>query len=780
MNPIYLDLHIHTSNNPNKLNEHYDLDNLIKKVREEAKGDDFLISFTDHNTINEKVYLEAVEKIPINLILGVELHIQTHKGSKTKAYHCHIYFDLKGKKITSKVIMDINAKLHELYPDKAPRLDNPSIPDIQSIIECFDEYEFILLPHGGQTHATFDVAMPKGKEFDNTMQRSIYYNFFDGFTSRSDKGTSKTRAYLERLGVQEFVNLITCTDNYQPSLYPKPKSQEAQAFIPTWMFATPTFEGLRLSLSDGSRLQCSHQKPKEWRESIKKIYLKNDKIDIDAELTPGLNVIIGESSSGKTLFVDSLYRKLTNSSFEDSLYNEFSVEQIEVNYPDKSEPHFIYQNFIVNITQGDKEVNSLPIIAKLLPGNSEERKIIDKGLGNLKDHLNSLFDAVEQIETLEIEIRKIPTLSSLIISEKVDENILRLFLNALNSVRDVGYSNYNRDEDSKLLKSLDAKLTANPFIKHNKNLIKELEEEVQEMRDYSILEEKVRKIAENKKEEIDRELKERKGESQRRKQYFELLINKMKDYYIQLERFDQALKKIAEYSIEAKTNKVIIEGCLLSVENKFELNKDILKQEFNKVLLKSRGLVTLDNISAENLFKGNFVSTLKGHNKGNGATYKLIKENIYMSFAENDQIHYKIETSDGKDFDNLSPGLKTSIILELILNFEGDSAPLIIDQPEDNLATSYMNEGLVRSIKKMKNKKQIIFVSHNATIPMAGDAQNIILCENRGGKIIIRSSPLEGKIDGVPSVDYIAKIADGGKASIKKRFKKYNLKKFKE
>ncbi|GJQ59853.1 MAG: hypothetical protein SCALA701_26540 [Candidatus Scalindua sp.] len=71
-------------------------------------------------------------------------------------------------------------------------------------------------------------------------------------------------------------------------------------------------------------------------------------------------------------------------------------------------------------------------------------------------------------------------------------------------------------------------------------------------------------------------------------------------------------------------------------------------------------------------------------------------------------------------------------------------------------------------------------VSHNATIPMLGDAQNVVLCENRGNKIIIRSNPLEGSINGRSVVDIVADETDGGKSSIKKRVKKYNLKQFKE
>ena len=249
----------------------------------------------------------------------------------------------------------------------------------------------------------------------------------------------------------------------------------------------------------------------------------------------------------------------------------------------------------------------------------------------------------------------------------------------------------------------------------------------------------------------------------------------MKEYYTHLLKFEQILGKISKYSIKSNSDKIEIEGYVLSIENKFKLNKKILEDEFNDLLLKAKEIKKFDDILPENLFRIHFRDNQKG-----GATYKSFKENIYAKFIENDKTSYKIKTPNGRNFDDLSPGLKTSIILELILNFKGDRAPLIIDQPEDNLATSYMNDGLVKSIKKMKNKKQIIFVSHNATIPMAGDAQNIILCENNDGKIKIRSNPLEGKINDISVVDHIAKITDGGKPSIKKRFKKYNLKKFKE
>jgi predicted metal-dependent phosphoesterase TrpH len=61
MNPVYLDLHIHTSDDPNNLNPDYNLELLVENINSYTNNSTFLISITDHNTINKTVYLKAVE-----------------------------------------------------------------------------------------------------------------------------------------------------------------------------------------------------------------------------------------------------------------------------------------------------------------------------------------------------------------------------------------------------------------------------------------------------------------------------------------------------------------------------------------------------------------------------------------------------------------------------------------------------------------------------------------------------------------------------------------------
>ena len=295
MQPVYIDLHIHTYPDANNRSTDYDVATLVRKIKEYNGDEPFLISFTDHNTINKDAYL-AAKAIEVNLLLGAELHIKNHDD--VEAFHCHIYFNLD---VTEENIKALNDILDKLYTNKLPCKTDQSIPDIQKVINAFDPFEFMLLPHAGQRHGQFNYSLHEGEQVDNAISRSIYYNQFDGFTAREDKGLEATREYFAKLGIAEFVNLLTCSDNYVPSRYPEPKSCEASPFVPTWMMAEPTYDGVRLSLSESSRLFYQKEKPQIQCDHIGKVKLSNELIDIDVELTEGLNVVIGGSSSGKTL-----------------------------------------------------------------------------------------------------------------------------------------------------------------------------------------------------------------------------------------------------------------------------------------------------------------------------------------------------------------------------------------------------------------------------------------------------------------------------------------------
>lgn len=773
MKPVYTDLHIHTTEDPNRFANKYDSDTLVMKIKEKAKGADFLISLTDHNAINKVAYLDIVNKVD-NLLIGVELHVRKYK--EADPYHCHIFFDINN--ISEEEIDKLNDKLDILYPKKLPNNEDVSIPSLEDIINQFDLYEFVLLPHGGQSHKTFDGAIAKGVKCDSSIERGLYYNEFDGFTARSNKGLEQTQAYFDRLGIREFVNLLTCSDNYNPSKYPEAKTADASPFIPTWMLASPSFSGLRLSLSESSRFVYSHEKPDNWSESIRSISLHNEHIDIDVNLTPGLNVVIGGSSSGKTLLVDSIYRKIKED-FSDSEYvsGDFDIRNIKIDNPTGVQPHYFYQNYMVKVVDnknGDNKIDDIDIVKKVFPEDKVIKEEVTAGLQSLRKILAELIDSVKTIENVHNELSRIPKLSQLITTVAAKGNILKNLLPRTEVIDSIDYSKPNFTNHTKVLNDIDNLLKQNPFVEEKSSLIEEIKLELKKAHESSIYESIIRNIIQSEKNIIDSNLREENKEVQSKVQDFQGLLAQISRYVKAKKNFDKALYTISKYKIDCITKEKESMGHKLFIKNNFKLNKEEFLNVLNNCLNKPYQINSFKDIEPESLFKDNFKKRAPKLND-----YDELETYINKSFEGLNKREYQIKTNDGRDFDKLSAGWKTSVLLDLILGYDGDPAPLIIDQPEDNLATKYINEGLIIAIKKIKTKKQIILVSHNATIPMLGDAQNVVLCENKENKITIKSGRLEDSISGKSTVDHIADITDGGKGSIKKRVKKYNLKKFK-
>jgi predicted site-specific integrase-resolvase len=771
MEPVFIDLHIHTSDNPDNLNDSYDLDLLKQKIEEVAEGSAYLISLTDHNTVNKPIYLRAVQKFE-HILLGVELHVRNY--DLQKPYHCHIYFNLQ--QIDAPTIDDINAILDKLYPNKVVSVDDDSIPSLEKIMNLFDSYEFILLPHGGQSHSTFDKSIPNGVQFDSTLERSIYYNHFDGFTARSNTGLERTLEYFERLGIKEFVNLVTSSDNYSPKDYPNAKTKEAAPFVRTWMLASPIFNGLRLSLSESSRLRYG-EKPDSWAECIQHVLLKNDEIDIDVVLTPGLNVVIGGSSSGKTLFVDSIYKQIIGElEKSDYIDTPYSIQDIQVSNPAGQTPHYLPQNYIIKICdQKDKEntIDDISILKSVFPADREERLEISNGLSELSSRLTSLVQSVKEIESLQDSLSRIPILSHLIVTDVIQGNPLKCILPSDTTIESIGYIRGKYDRDIKYLDEINKFLSQNPLVHHDSTLVEKLKEELKLALDRSEMESAIREIITTQEKEIDDAQEAENQEITTKRKQFEKLLEVIKRYFKVEKIFYESLDAISKFSIKITTKEIESMGHKLFIDNEFELTKDKFLEVVNSMLKTENAIKIFEDINPEALFEVKF---RKRGPKVSG--YDDFENRVNTKFIGMNKKKYRITTKEGKDFDNLSAGWKTSVILDLILGWGSDNAPLIIDQPEDNLATGYINSGLLEAIKKCKTKKQIILVSHNATIPMLGDAQNVVMCRNDDKIITIKSNPLEGSIDGMDVVDLIAETTDGGKISVKKRVKKYNLKNF--
>jgi ABC-type lipoprotein export system ATPase subunit len=131
----------------------------------------------------------------------------------------------------------------------------------------------------------------------------------------------------------------------------------------------------------------------------------------------------------------------------------------------------------------------------------------------------------------------------------------------------------------------------------------------------------------------------------------------------------------------------------------------------------------------------------------------------------------RIELCDNGVYKNsadLSTGQKCTAILPILMF---DSAnPLLIDQPEDNLDNRFVYEAIVASVNEVKDKRQLIFVTHNPNIPVLGDAGLVVVMQSDGrtGK-----PKLSGSVDDCR--DEIINLLEGGADAFRLRSERYEL-----
>jgi len=126
-----------------------------------------------------------------------------------------------------------------------------------------------------------------------------------------------------------------------------------------------------------------------------------------------------------------------------------------------------------------------------------------------------------------------------------------------------------------------------------------------------------------------------------------------------------------------------------------------------------------------------------------------------------------------REIDDLSTGQQSTAVLHLLLLDNQD--PLILDQPEDNLDNAFIAERIVAELRKAKLSRQFLFATHNANIPVFGDAEwiGVLSVEDGKGSILPEQ---QGAID-VPAIQQLAAdILEGGKSAFNQRREKYGFK----
>jgi energy-coupling factor transporter ATP-binding protein EcfA2 len=137
----------------------------------------------------------------------------------------------------------------------------------------------------------------------------------------------------------------------------------------------------------------------------------------------------------------------------------------------------------------------------------------------------------------------------------------------------------------------------------------------------------------------------------------------------------------------------------------------------------------------------------------------------------------KVKGRDGKvqyltrEFSKLSLGQQQSILLSLLLSSDGND-PLIIDQPEDNLDGEFIYSSFVPVLRRAKERRQIVIVTHNANIAVLGDAEQIVVMRSQSDRGLITA---RGSIDDPATRAAACGILEGSKEAFVRRARVYGV-----
>ena len=153
----------------------------------------------------------------------------------------------------------------------------------------------------------------------------------------------------------------------------------------------------------------------------------------------------------------------------------------------------------------------------------------------------------------------------------------------------------------------------------------------------------------------------------------------------------------------------------------------------------------------------------------------ILSSNEYVKFCEKvaekykDLIQYQVPDKveifyHDKLLRKHSLGQRASALILFILT-QNNNDIIIIDQPEDDLDNKVIYDEVISAISKTKPNVQFIFATHNANIPVLGDAERVLVVDFNETDIEVS----QGNIDMLDTQKQIIDIMEGGRQAFDKR-----------
>ena len=785
---LKIDLHIHTNKSAETKHGDYKGDFSINVLKQKLTDNNVCIfSLTDHNIINVDAYREYYEsynqdKDPL-LLLGIEVDIQ----GPAKKFHTLLIFnssDIDTVERISNIFEDVYAKKGIVdnysrvltFPEIATNLNGEDF----FFIPHADHDNNIVNAHKGdiETAQRMILLMPSALEKVTNEERIKHYN--DGFDKLCNHEFQK----------HEDIPYINFSDNHNCSNYPCIHMGQNGLHDFYYIKGTKSFESIRLAFIDPKyRIKSTEQYNTEINKTlhhIKRLQIHGEKQIKDAELTfsPHLNVIIGGRSSGKSLLMWFLSKKINEArpSNKNYPFNSNNVS-IQSSTDEDFKNEISLGNHLLYLNQGDIiqyfEEKKLNVLAEQA-GRQKEYSDAGKQIANVKikllDKVNNVKNAYQDIQ--ERGKTTLFTISNKQIIQAINSNTYILRYD-----KTLVYKTYNTQEKRNAKSLLEEGLDNLNNVINNRVIGFTPEEKDQIQQVIVLYDQKLDLLKKSmskdlikgsfieKVDNIIQQANSRQTQEAKQKQESRVALKSLINDIGQRFKLYKSLKDSATE----------LEHFHYSEQVDIPINTEIklVRTVKEKTTIK---LSILDGISGSNENKSLYINlcdlleskkSIKNYQTNSYMAFgkkidKLINENIIALIDS--PIDYLQYAADGATSEGKSPGYNSEQYLKIILDTPSLTS-IFIDQPEDNLGNQYIANELVTQIRKIKFKKQLFLVTHNPSIVVYGDAENVILAENTQNIISYKQLVLED----LEAQKQICNILDGGKYIFHNRYQKYNI-----
>ena len=301
------DLHIHSYMSAHKDKEKVkdntfqNLNVLVEKLEENQVN---ICAITDHDIFSYELYQSLKEQenkdnCIMKVFPGIEFSVNFETKTKNKTIHIITIFDdsnYKKVQLIEKILKPINGK---------PKYDVEQAFSEEKYISILKDIglDTVMIAHQkGSLSST-----QKSKKNDvsalgqEKLNEFLFSDYFEAYEFRNKKNELFNKKYIFDNELNTKMRMITGSDCHQWSVYPKEDETSTSEYALTYIKCLPCFKGLVMAITDSRRIKHTRSffNPSEIKLDNISIQIRDRNYNIP--LSPGINVIIGDNSVGKSL-----------------------------------------------------------------------------------------------------------------------------------------------------------------------------------------------------------------------------------------------------------------------------------------------------------------------------------------------------------------------------------------------------------------------------------------------------------------------------------------------